>query len=173
MLLWNVSLYQWKCFALKSASFYFNVTMPVFLFLPFSYLSNLLSLICVFIFHIYVVGHCFYLLFVKIFIYMFVSGCPGSPFPSEASLHGGVWASLAAERGSRCAGFSGCSTWAQESRHAGSRAWAQELWRVNLLGLQHARSSRIRDWILHWQADSYPLDHQGGLGILFTVKKNK
>ena len=170
MLLWNVSLYLWKYFALKYALFYFNVTMPVFLFLPFSCFSTLLPLICAFIFHIYIVWHCFCLLFIKIFSYMFVSGCPGSPLPSEPSLYGGVWASLAAERGSRCAGFSSCSTWAQESRHAGSRAWVQGLWHVDLLALQHAKSSRIRDWILHWQADSYPLDHQGGLGILFTVK---
>ena len=56
----------------------------------------------------------------------------------------------------------------------GSRGLAQYLRHMDLVALQHVRSSQTRDqpgsipdqdiprlYILHWQADSLPLDRQG------------
>ena len=76
---------------------FINVTIPVFLLLPFSYFPILSSSICVFIFHIYVVGHCFFLL-KFVFAYLFLAAlglhCQVRPLSSC-----GVWASLVASLG--------------------------------------------------------------------------
>ena len=52
-------------------------------------------------------------------------------------------------------------TWAQCLQLPGFRAQAQQLWYMGLVALWLKGSSRIRDWILLWQADSLPLSHQG------------
>ena len=46
--------------------------------------------------------------------------------------------------GSRCAGFSSCGSWAQQLWLTGSRAQAQQLWRMSLVALWHVRSSWTR-----------------------------
>ena len=47
-------------------------------------------------------------------------------------------------RGSRRAGFSSCSTQAQQLWLTGSRAQAQQLWHTSLVAPQHVGSSRTR-----------------------------
>ena len=47
--------------------------------------------------------------------------------------------------GSRAAGFSRCSMWAQELQLPGSRAQAQKLWCASLAVPRYVQSSRIRD----------------------------
>ena len=46
--------------------------------------------------------------------------------------------------GSRHAGFSSCGMWAQQLQFAGSRAQAQQLWRMGLVAPQHVGSFRTR-----------------------------
>ena len=41
---------------------------------------------------------------------------------------------------------------------AGCRMWAQQLWRIGSVALQHVRSNRDQICPLHWSADSEPLD---------------
>ena len=70
------------------------------------------------------------------------------------------WLLLLWSTASRCPGFSSCSTWAQECifwalehRFSSCGAWAQPLrW--------HVGSSQT-PCLLHWQADSLLLNHQG------------
>ena len=47
--------------------------------------------------------------------------------------------------GSRHAGFTSCGTWAQQLWLTGSRAQAQQLWRMGLVSPRHVGSSRTRD----------------------------
>ena len=54
------------------------------------------------------------------------------------------WLLLLWSMGSRRAGFSSCSTRAQQLWLAGSRAQAQQLWRTGLVAPQHVGSSRTR-----------------------------
>ena len=88
-------------------------------------------------------------IFLKI-IYLFMFGCIGSSL-----LHAGFfqlqragfslwWLLLWWSTGSRLAGFSSCSTQAQQLWLGGSRAQAQQLWRTALLALRHVGSSRTR-----------------------------
>ena len=54
------------------------------------------------------------------------------------------WLLLLPSTDSRCAGFSSCGTWAQQLWLVGSRAQAQQLWRMGLVAPPHVRSSRTR-----------------------------
>ena len=54
------------------------------------------------------------------------------------------WRLLLRSTGSRRAGFSSCSTWAQQLWLMGSRAQAQQLWHTGLVAPRHVGSSRIR-----------------------------
>ena len=77
------------------------------------------------------------------------------------------WLLLLRSTGSRCAGFSSCSTRAQWL--TGSRAQAQQLWRTDLVALWHVGSSWtraltcvpcIRRWILnHCATREVPTEH--------------
>ena len=53
----------------------------------------------------------------------------------------------------------------------GSRAHAQELWRLGLVAPLHVGSSQIRDgtYLLHWQANFLPLSHQENPDICFLT----
>ena len=55
------------------------------------------------------------------------------------------WLPLLWSRGSRCVGFSSCSTQAQQLQHTDCRAQAQQLWCMGLVALWHEGSSRTRD----------------------------
>ena len=57
------------------------------------------------------------------------------------------WLLLWWSTGSRCAGFSSYSTWAQQLRHTCFRAQAQQLWCTGLVTPRHAGSSQTRDRI--------------------------
>ena len=81
------------------------------------------------------------------FIHSFIYGCVGSLLlpvgflqlqRAVATLRCGAWAS-------HCGGF---SFWSTGSRHAGFSScskWAQQLWRTGLVAPRHVRSSRTRD----------------------------
>ena len=56
-----------------------------------------------------------------------------------------LWQLLLWITGSRRMGFSSCSRWTQWLWLLGSRAWAQQLWYMGLVALQHVESSRARD----------------------------
>ena len=70
-------------------------------------------------------------------------------------------APLAAEHRLRMRGFSSCSTWAQYLWLPGFRAEAQQLGLMGLVALQHGRPWIREPSLLHRQADSLPLSHQG------------
>ena len=53
-------------------------------------------------------------------------------------------ASLVAEHGLQCVGFSSCAMWAQQLWLMGSRAQAQQLWHTGLVVPRHVGSSRTR-----------------------------
>ena len=55
------------------------------------------------------------------------------------------WLLLLWSTGSRCTGFSSCSTQAQQLWLAGSRAQAQQLWHMGLVAPRHVGSSLTRD----------------------------
>ena len=55
------------------------------------------------------------------------------------------WLLLLQSTGSRHVGFSSCGMWAQQLWLAGSRAQAQQLWRMGLVALRHVGSSLTRD----------------------------
>ena len=55
------------------------------------------------------------------------------------------WLLLLRSMGSRCVGFSSCSTLAQQLWLAGSRAQAQQLWHTGLVAPWHVGSSWTRD----------------------------
>ena len=67
-------------------------------------------------------------------------------------------------------GYSSCSVWVSHcdgffTLVGGSRMQAQELLYMGLVALRHVGSFWTRDRTacpLHWQADSQPLDHEGG-----------
>ena len=66
--------------------------------------------------------------------------------------------------GSRHVGFRSCSTQAQQSRLVSWRAGSQQLWRMVFIDPQHVGSfwsQGSNRYPLHWQAESYPLHHQG------------
>ena len=73
------------------------------------------------------------------------------------------WLLLLWSSGFRGAGFRTCVMWAQESWLPGSRAQAQWLWRTGCYseacGIFPDQASNPR--LLHWQADSLPLSHEG------------
>ena len=75
--------------------------------------------------------------------------------------------------GSRAHGLSSCGTWAQWLWLPGFRAQAQSLWRMGLVVLRHVGSfwSEIDPCLLHWQADSLPLSHQGSPSTLTLKSK--
>ena len=95
-----------------------------------------------------------------LFIYLFIFGCIGSSLLHACFLwllasSGGYsslrcagfslqWLLLLRIKVSRHAGFSSCSTWAQQLWLMGSRAQAQQLWRTGLVALRHVGSSRTR-----------------------------
>ena len=54
------------------------------------------------------------------------------------------WLLLLRSTGSRLAGFSSCGSWAQQLWFVGSRARAQQLWRMGLAAPRHVGSSRTR-----------------------------
>ena len=54
------------------------------------------------------------------------------------------WLLLLWSMGSRHAGFSSCGTWAQQLWLTGSRAQAQQLWRMGPAAPRHVGSSRTR-----------------------------
>ena len=54
------------------------------------------------------------------------------------------WLLLLRSTGSRRAGFSSCGMWTQQLWLAGSRAQAQQLWRMGLVAPRHVGSSRAR-----------------------------
>ena len=62
-----------------------------------------------------------------------------------------------------CADFSSCGSWALEHKLNNCGAMA-------LVALRHVGSSWIRDGtcLLHWQADSLSLRHQGNPAMLFS-----
>ena len=82
----------------------------------------------------------------------------------------GTWAShcgsVSCCRAEGCEGFSSCNTWAQQLRLLGSRAQAQQLWRMGLAALWHVGSSPTKDrtqvpyiarWTLnHWTTKEAP-----------------
>ena len=55
-----------------------------------------------------------------------------------------AWLLLLQNMGSRCMGFSSCSTRAQQLCLMGSRAQAQQLWHSSLVAPRHVGSSRTR-----------------------------
>ena len=55
------------------------------------------------------------------------------------------WRLLLRSTGSRCMGFSSCSTWAQQLWLVGSRTQAKQSWRTGFVALRHVGSSRTRD----------------------------
>ena len=55
------------------------------------------------------------------------------------------WLLLLWSTGSRCAGFTSCSTWAPRLWLVGSSAQAQQLWHTGLAAPWHVGSSRTRD----------------------------
>ena len=62
-----------------------------------------------------------------------------------------------------------------DSRHAclsSCSPWAQSLWHMGLVALQHVDYSKTRDQtcLLHWQADSLALSHEGSLIKLLNVR---
>ena len=64
----------------------------------------------------------------------------------------------------RCTGFSSCLTWAQQLQLPGSRAQAQQVWCTGFscssaCGIFPNQGLNL--CLLHWQADSLPLNHQG------------
>ena len=68
------------------------------------------------------------------------------------------WLLLLQSTGCRPMGLSSCST------------WAQKLWPTGLVAPRQVGPSRARDQTcvpLHWQANSFPLDHQGSLRVSF------
>ena len=82
---------------------------------------------------------------------LFIFGCVGSSLPR--ALHCGYsslqcagfllwWLLLLWSTGSRSAGFSSCGVWAQQFWLTGSRAQAQQLWRMGLVAPRHVRSSQ-------------------------------
>ena len=101
-----------------------------------------------------------YLFYYFILFYLFiVFGCVGSLLlPAGFSLvsaSGGYsqlqcagfslrWLLLLRSTGSRRMGFSSCGTWAQYLWLVGSRAQAQQLWRMGLVAPWHLGSSRTR-----------------------------
>ena len=70
-------------------------------------------------------------------------------------------------------GFSSCSTWAQQLRLLGSRAQVQ-LAAAHRLSCSSACGIFLdqgsNPCLLHWQADSSPLSHQGSLVRFFKSK---
>ena len=75
------------------------------------------------------------------------------------------WHFLLWSTGFRSMGFSSWGTWAYLLQLPGSRALVQQLWCTGLVALRHVGSSWTRYLLnlclLHWQADSFPLGHQG------------
>ena len=55
------------------------------------------------------------------------------------------WLLLLQSMRSTCTGFSSCGSWAQQLWLKGSRAQAQQLWRMGLVVPQHVGSSQIGD----------------------------
>ena len=104
-------------------------------------------------------------------VFIFISGCVGSSLLcrlcSSCSDRGPL--SSRDTQASHCRGFSCCGTQAlgcADFSSCGSRALEHRLNNCGakaLVALRHVGSSRIRDGtcLLHWQADSLPLRHQG------------
>ena len=77
--------------------------------------------------------------------------------------------------GCQCEGFSRCSTRAQSLQHTGSVVASRGLQSIGSVVVAHGFSSsaavgifqdqRLNPCLLHWQADSYPLYHQGSPGL--------
>ena len=60
--------------------------------------------------------------------------------------------------------------WAQQSQFPGSRELAHQLWHTGLVASQHVGvfpDQGSNPCLLHWQADSLPLSHQGSPGYGF------
>ena len=110
---------------------------------------------------IYLFSCCTGSLFLHRIFFFFFPSCGKQGQPSSC----GAWTSLV---GFSCcgawapghAGFSSGSTWLR-----GSRAQAQQLWRTHSLSCSVARGiipdQGLNSCLLHWQADSLPLSHQG------------
>ena len=74
--------------------------------------------------------------------------------------------------GSRAAGFSRCSMWAQELQLPGSRAQAQKLWCASLAVPPVCAifpDQGSSPCLLHWQADSLPVSHQGSPEVSLEI----
>ena len=69
-------------------------------------------------------------------------------------------------------GFSSCSTWPRQSCFPGFRAEAQQSGLMGLVALQHVRPWVREPSVLHWQADSLPLSHQGSPHYPFNACKS-
>ena len=81
-------------------------------------------------------------------------------------------ASLAVDAGSECVGFSSCITWAQQLRLPGSRAQCCGAQAWLLPGTWDLPWSGIKHHLLHQQADSLPLSHQGSPHWMFNTSKH-
>ena len=68
------------------------------------------------------------------------------------------WLLLSRSMGSRHTGFSSCGTWAQQLWLVGSRAQAQQLWRMGLVAPRHVGSSQTRA-LIHVPCIGWILNH--------------
>ena len=100
-----------------------------------------------------------HLLFVDFFlIYLFIYGCVGSSFLCEGFLQ--LWqAGATLHRGARASHYRGLSLWTTGSRRAGSVIVAHGPSCSAACGIFPDQGSN--PCVLHWQADSQPLRHQG------------
>ena len=112
-------------------------------------------------------GGCFYLFCLLYFwlCWVFIAA-RGLPLVAASGGYSSLWCAdfllwllLLQSTGSRCAGFSSCGTWAQLSWHVGSVVVAHRLSCSTACGI--FPDQRSNPCPLHWQADSYPLCHQG------------
>ena len=83
-----------------------------------------------------------------------LSGCSVWGFQSRGLSCCKAWALLYES-------FSSCSTWAQQLRHPGSSAQAQQLRCTGCVHQWGPPGSGIELCLLHWQEDSAPLSYQG------------
>ena len=104
--------------------------------------------------------------FLSNFIYLFVSGCTGSPLLHglcSSCSRGGLLSSCGAPH---CGGFSGG---AQALGCAGSGAVSQRPHCSVTCGILPDQGSNL--CLLHWQADSLPLSHQGNPSLQSFTKE--
>ena len=78
--------------------------------------------------------------------------------------------------GSRGTGFNSCSTGAHSLGLMYPRAWAQKLWHTRLSFSEACEifpDQNLNPCPLQWQADPYPLRHQGSLALPLLLDANQ